>query len=75
MDIQENISLKPYNTFNIDVNAKYFVSVSNILELNEVLDLKQYPKKFILGGGSNILLTKDLDALVIHINIKGISIV
>ena len=74
MHIQQNISLKPYNTFGIDAKAKYFFSVNSIVELKEVLQSKDYPDKFILGGGSNMLLTKDIKALVIHINIKGIEI-
>ena len=73
MNIQKNISLKPYNTFDIDVSAKHFVSVNSIRELQEVLKLQDYPNKFILGGGSNMLLTKDIEALVLHINLKGIS--
>ena len=75
MQIQENISLKPYNTFAIDAKAKAFVSVSSIDELKYVLGLSHYPNIFILGGGSNMLLTKDMDELVVHINIKGIEIV
>ena len=75
MQIENNISLKPFNTFGIEAIAKYFVSVTTIEELKEVLLLKNYPNKFILGGGSNMLLTKDQESLVIHINIKGISIV
>ena len=64
--ILENISLKPYNTFDIDVKAKHFVSVKTTEELKSVLTLKDYPEKFIIGGGSNILLTKDVKALVIR---------
>ena len=75
MLIRQNISLKPYNTFGIDASAKYFVSVSSIDELKKVLELKEYPNKFILGGGSNMLLTSDIDALVIHVNLKGIEII
>ena len=75
MHIEHNISLKPYNTFGIKVQAAHFVSVKTVAELKEVLKLKEYPKKFILGGGSNILLKKDIVALVIHIGLKGISIV
>ncbi len=75
MHIKQNISLKPYNTFGIDVLAKHFVSVSSITELKDILTLKVYPDKLILGGGSNMLLTKNQDALVIHINLKGITIV
>ena len=75
MRIQENISLKPYNTFGIDVLAKHFVSVSNIDDLKQISSLKEYPNKLVLGGGSNMLLTKDFDGLVIHINLKGIEII
>ncbi|MGK0254758.1 MAG: UDP-N-acetylmuramate dehydrogenase [Mariniflexile sp.] len=75
MKIEQNISLKPFNTFGIDVNANYFVSVSTIEELKQILSLKEYPNKLILGGGSNMLLTKNFDGLVIHINLKGIEIV
>ena len=75
MRIKQNISLKPYNTFGIDVLAKHFVSVNSIDELNEVLKLEAFPSKIILGGGSNMLLTKNQDALVIQIDLKGISVV
>ncbi|OYX26698.1 MAG: UDP-N-acetylenolpyruvoylglucosamine reductase [Flavobacteriales bacterium 32-35-8] len=75
MQITHNISLKPYNTFGIDAKAKHFVSVSTIDELRKVLELTEYPEKLVLGGGSNMLLTKNQDLLVVHINIKGISIV
>ncbi|MBO6605961.1 UDP-N-acetylmuramate dehydrogenase [Psychroserpens sp.] len=71
MLIQENISLKDYNTFGIDVKAKYFSSVSSVEELIELYQSKSHPNKFILGGGSNMLLTKDIEALVIHLNLKG----
>ncbi|NER18389.1 UDP-N-acetylmuramate dehydrogenase [Spongiivirga citrea] len=75
MNIQQNISLKNYNTFGIDVLAKHFVSAQSVDELQEVLKLTDYSDKFILGGGSNMLLTKDIDALVVHIDIKGKDIV
>lgn len=73
MHIKQNISLKPYNTFGIDVLATFFISVSGIDELKQVLALKEHPNKLILGGGSNMLLTKDFEGLVIHINLKGIE--
>lgn len=75
MHIQKNISLKPYNTFGIDVIAKQFVSVNNIEELITVLKNNKSQHKFILGGGSNMLLTKNMEALVIHVNIKGKSLI
>ncbi len=74
MKILENISLKNYNTFGIDAKARFFTEATSLLQLQKVLELKAYPEKFILSGGSNILLTKDIDALVVHINLKGISI-
>lgn len=75
MNIQENISLKDHNTFGIDVKARFFVEITGLVQLQKVLDLKAYPKKFMIGGGSNMLLTKDIDALVMHIQLKGISLV
>ncbi|WP_375323785.1 UDP-N-acetylmuramate dehydrogenase [Flagellimonas sp. GZD32] len=75
MNIQENISLKEHNTFGIDAKARFFVEITGLAQLQKVLELKAYPEKFILSGGSNILLTKDIDALVMHIKLKGITIV
>lgn len=72
MTILQNISLKKYNTFGIEVVAKRFVSVGSFYELQEVL--KSEKDIFLLSGGSNMLLTKDIDQLVVHIDIKGISI-
>lgn len=71
MHIQHNISLKAYNTFGIDVTASHFVSVASISDLISVIKQKDFSKKLILGGGSNILLTKNVEALVVHINLKG----
>ena len=73
MNIQTNFSLKNYNTFGIDAKAKQFVSVSSISELKEVLTANN--DIFILGGGSNMLLTQDIEKLVVHVNLKGREIV
>ncbi|MEZ4778387.1 MAG: UDP-N-acetylmuramate dehydrogenase [Flavobacteriaceae bacterium] len=75
MQIEENKSLKNFNTFGIDCKARYFASVTSIVELKQVLSSEKNNSPFILGGGSNILLTKDIDALVLHINLKGIAII
>jgi UDP-N-acetylmuramate dehydrogenase len=72
LKIQQNISLKNYNTFGISVNAKRFIAVTSVYELQQLL--KTEKELFLLSGGSNMLLTKDIDALVVHIDIKGISI-
>lgn len=73
--IQENISLKPYNTFGIDVQAKRFVQVNSIDELIQLIQTTPNQAYFILSGGSNMLLTHDIEALVIKLNLKGIAIV
>lgn len=74
MKIEQNISLKPYNTFGIDVAAKFFCSVKSVQELKQVLLNDKYPEKFIISGGSNMLLTNTINKLVVHLNIKGIDI-
>lgn len=68
-------SLKSYNTFGIDAKAKEFTSVSSFSELQSALDKYQNQELFILGGGSNMLLTQDIEKPVIHINLKGIEVV
>ena len=73
MRILENISLKTYNTFSIDAIARYFVSVETVEELKEVLAMPKYANPFILSGGSNMLLKRNINNLVIHINLKGIE--
>ena len=75
MEIQQNTSLKTYNTFGIEAKAKYFCEINSVLELSQALQLTDYPKKFFISGGSNMLITQDIDALVLHINIKGIEII
>lgn len=75
MQIQTNFSLKKYNTFGIEAKAKQFVAIHSIEELKSILENHASDKKFILGGGSNMLLTQDIDALVIHIDLKGKKII
>ena len=75
MNISHNVSLKNYNTFGIDVTAKDFIAVTNTNELLKVLQ-QNNKTLFVLGGGSNMLLTKNIEnALVIHVNIKGKTII
>ena len=70
MQIEKNKSLQAFNTFGIAAQAAHFVTVNSVAELQEVLSQKIKPI-FILGGGSNLLLTKDVKGLVIHNNILG----
>ncbi len=77
MNIQENYSLKKLNTFHIDASAKYFCEVASIEDIKEVLSADKFWKqsKLILGGGSNLLFTKDFDGIVIKNNLKGINLI
>ncbi|MBF7090544.1 UDP-N-acetylmuramate dehydrogenase [Flavobacterium sp. ALJ2] len=75
MEILSQFSLKNHNTFGIEAKAKQFIAVHSIEQLKKVLEENKNQPKFILGGGSNMLLTKDIDALVIHIDLKGKKII
>ena len=72
MELQQNISLKPYNTFSIDVKAECFTELDNTDDLPEITVMPQH--KYILGGGSNLLLTRPIEGLIIHNILKGIAI-
>jgi UDP-N-acetylmuramate dehydrogenase len=74
--IQEHIDLRPYNTFGIQAFARYFVSLHTTDDLVKLIhtDLFASQKRLVLGGGSNILLTQDFDGLVIHNDLKGITV-
>jgi len=77
MKIQENISLKEFNTFGLDKKAKFFIEVhtnEDVLQALAFAEERNLPI-FILGGGSNILLTQDINAVVIKINIKGLELI
>ena len=76
MTIQNNISLKSYNTFQIDAVAKKFATFSSADELQELLQQTAIEKnRLILGGGSNILFTNDFDGIVLMNEIKGIDVI
>jgi len=75
MNIVQQQSLKKYNTFGIEAFASEFCEVNSITDLAIVLKENQQKKLFILGGGSNMLLTQNVDAFVLHINNKGIEVV
>jgi UDP-N-acetylmuramate dehydrogenase len=72
--MHKNFSLQPYNTFGVDAAAKYFIEIHSIEELKEALEFSnsQALKILFLGGGSNILLTKDFDGLAVKLSLKGI---
>jgi len=76
-NILNNYSLKNHNTFGVDAKAKYFASFSSEDQLAELLkdNICTTEPLFILGGGSNILLTQDFEGLILANNIKGIEII
>jgi len=74
VNLKENISLKEFNSFGIDVKASNYLYVQTIDTLKEVLAQDRFKDPFILSGGSNLLLMNDLDRLVIHMGLKGIEV-
>lgn len=73
MKIINNFSLINHNTFGVDAIANQFTSISSINELKKIISSNESKEKIFIGGGSNILITKKIEGLVIHLNIKGIS--
>ena len=71
--MQHEISLKPYNTFGIDVKAAAFASFDSIKELITLLPSIKSHETLISGGGSNMLFTKDFEGLFVRNCIKGIQ--
>ncbi len=73
--MQENFSLRPYNTFGVDARAKYFTEVQTLQQLREAISYSKdhHFQILFLGGGSNILLTRDFDGIAIKLSLKGIS--
>jgi len=75
LQIEENVSLKNFNTFGIEAKARYFVEINHEDDLKELFLDPQWHhiQRLILGGGSNMLFVKDFDGLVIRMNIRGIE--
>ena len=74
--LEENVSLRPYNTFGLDAQARYFARFASADALRALLKLPQVQAadKLILGGGSNLLLTQDFDGVVLRNEIRGLEI-
>jgi len=75
MEVQENISLRELNSFGIDVKAKFYTKAESVASIEQALQNKIHSDIFILSGGSNVLLTDDIDAHVVHICNKGVKVV
>lgn len=76
MKIEQDFSLKNHNTFGVDAKASYFVEVKDLKEIRDALDFakEKQLRVLYLGGGSNVLFTKDFNGLVIALQLKGISV-
>jgi len=72
--IQENISLKPFHSFAMEVNARYFTRLSSMDQLPQIFGWKK-SSSMVLGGGSNLLFTKNYDGLIIKNEMKGIHLI
>jgi len=77
MQIESGVSLKPYNTFGLPAVAQTLVRVAGDADVRRVVDHPQLGRapKFILGGGSNIVLTRDMPQLVLKIEVRGMRLV
>lgn len=73
INMQQNVSLPALNTFGIAAKARYFSSFSNVQDLEELIKARPAAALLILGGGSNILFTRDFDGLVLKNEIHGIE--
>ncbi|MFN0176641.1 MAG: UDP-N-acetylmuramate dehydrogenase [Saprospiraceae bacterium] len=74
MKILQNVPLLPYNTFGLDVKARHFAECSSVDDLREALRTGIQPV-FLLGGGSNVLITQDVQGLVLKNNLRGINVI
>jgi UDP-N-acetylmuramate dehydrogenase len=75
--IKENFSLKRFNAFGLDVSCRYFTDIGSEKDIQKLIADKKYSQspKFVLGGGSNILFTKDFDGMILHNCFEGIGVV
>ena len=76
MEFKQNVSLKPFNTFGIDITSRYFAEINVEDDYPKLLSapLLKENRLLIIGEGSNILFSSDFDGLVVKINTKGIEI-
>ena len=75
MKIEENFSLQKLNTFGIDAKARYFAPFANVNELMELLSMPTIAQRpMVLGGGSNILFTKNWDGSILYNQLRGIEV-
>jgi UDP-N-acetylmuramate dehydrogenase len=76
MHIETGVSLKPFNTFGLPAVARQLVHIRSDADVRQVLDHPELGRapKFILGGGSNVILTRDMPELVLKVEVMGLSL-
>jgi len=76
MRIEHGVSLQPYNSFGLPAMAATLVHLEEEADVRRVVDHPELGRapKFILGGGSNIVLTRDVSAVVLRVEIKGLRV-
>ena len=77
MQVQSDVSLKAFNTFGVEVKARFFAQAHDDNDVGEALAYcaEHHLPLMVMGGGSNLLLTGDVDALVLHMASRGIQVV
>ena len=77
MQIDSGVSLKPYNTFGLPAVARTLVRIASDADVRRVVDSPELglAPKFILGGGSNIILTRDMPQVVLMVEVRGMRVV
>ena len=77
MQVETGVNLKPYNTFGLPAVARSLVRITRDADVRGVVDHPQFGRapKFILGGGSNIVLTRDMPQVVLKIEVRGMRLV
>jgi len=76
VSIERDVNLKPYNTFGLPAVARRLVRIREPLDVRRVVDHPELGRapKFVLGGGSNLVLTKDVEAVVLKMEIPGMRL-
>jgi UDP-N-acetylmuramate dehydrogenase len=77
MQIESGVSLKPFNTFGLPAVAQQLVRIAGDADVRQVVDHPELGRaaKFILGGGSNIILTRDMPQVVLKVEVRGLRLV
>ena len=76
LDFQPDVSLRPFNTFAIDTRARLYVEIGSDAALCALLGTREWrdQRRLVLGGGSNVLFTRDFDGLVVRIASRGVTV-